>query len=245
MEDLIKLASGSEFAALFDYLPMVAFFAKNRDGVFTRCNRRFEDFHAIEPGAAAGLTDYDLHSPELASRYRAEDKRVMESGQPIPNQTWLVPDAKGMLHWWISSKVALRDRDGEVCGVAGVMFEISGTGGIAEPFARLEPALAMIHEDPSAPLRGDRMAAACHYSSSQFNRVFRQLMGQTPRQYVVRHRLEVAKRLLAQTELPLTEIAMRVGFYDASVMGKKFREFEGTTPRKYRLKLGELIRGGG
>ena len=66
-------------------------------------------------------------------------------------------------------------------------------------------------------------------------------MGQSPKQYIVRHRLELAKRLLAQTDVPLMEVAMQVGFYDASVLGKKFREHEGLTPRQYRLKLRELV----
>lgn len=229
---------------LFNYLPMVVFYSKDRDGVFTGCNRHFEELHGLSPGSAVGLTDYDLHSPEIASRYRAEDCRVMESGAPVPNQAWMVPDANGVLRWWISSKLPLRDKRGAVCGVAGVMYEISRIGGIMEPFARLGPALELIHADPAAPLGTERMAAACHFSASQFNRVFRQIMGQSPQQYLVRHRLEIAKRLLAQTDLPLAEIAMRVGFYDASVLGKKFRELEGVTPRGYRLRLRELIRGG-
>ena len=68
------------------------------------------------------------------------------------------------------------------------------------------------------------------------------MLGQSPQQYLIRHRLEIAKRLLVQTEMPLSGIACEVGFYDASVMGKYFRENEGKTPKKYRLKLGELIR---
>lgn len=229
---------------LFNYLPMVVFYSKDREGVFTRCNLHFEEMHGLPLGGGVGLTDFDLHSPEIASSYRAEDCRVMESGAPISNQTWIVPDANGVLRWWISSKLPLCDEAGAVCGVAGVMYEISRIGGIMEPFARLAPALELMHADSAVPLGTERMAAACHFSASQFNRIFRQTMGQSPQQYLVRHRLEIAKRLLAQTDLPLSEIAMRVGFYDASVLGKKFRELEGVTPRGYRLRLRELIRGG-
>ncbi len=237
--------SGEEISGLFDFLPMVSFYSKDRDGVFLRCNRRFEEEYGLQDGGAVGLTDYDLHPPEMAGRYRAEDRRVMETGNPLPNQTWMVPDGKGILHWWISSKTPLRDTSGRVCGISGVMYEISRAGGIMEPFARLEPALTMIHKDTSDPLNSERLAAACNLSTSQFNRVFRQLLGHSPQDYVLRHRLETAKQLLAQTELPPTEIAMRAGFYDASVLGKKFRQYEGTTPRQYRLRLRELVQLGG
>jgi AraC family transcriptional regulator len=74
---------------------------------------------------------------------------------------------------------------------------------------------------------------------SQFNRVFKKLMGQSPRQYIMQHRMEIAKKLLTVTNLTLTEVAIQSGFYDASELGKRFRSYEGVTPMAYRLKLQE------
>lgn len=233
---------GYDLVGLFDYLPMVVFYSKDKDGMFLRINRRFEEMHGLEHGTGVGLTDYDLFTTEIACRYRAEDKLVMDSGKPMPNRAWIVPDGKGVLHWWISSKTPLKDAQGNVCGVAGAMYEIAGVGGMMEPFARLEPALELMHGNPAEAITTDSMASACNYSVSQFNRVFRQLMGQSPKQYLVRLRLELAKGLLSQTDDPVSEIAMNVGFYDASVLGKKFRENEGLTPRQYRMKLRELVK---
>ena len=67
-------------------------------------------------------------------------------------------------------------------------------------------------------------------------------MGSSPRRYILRHRLETAKDLLARSDLPLSEIAAEAGFYDASDFGKRFREQEGLTPRQYRIKLRSMIR---
>ncbi len=231
-------------AALFDDLPMLVFYWKDAKGCFIRCNRRFEEFHGLPPGGAMGLTDHDLHDPGIAEQYRAEDMEVMRTGAPTPNRTWMVPGAKGVLRWWISRKTPVRDRNGDICGVAGVMYEISGAAGVTEPFARIEPALKLIHADDPIPLATADLAAACNYSESQFNRVFRDIMGSSPRRYVLRHRLETAKDLLARTDLPLSHIAARTGFYDASDFGRRFREQEGLTPRKYRLKLRSMIRTG-
>lgn len=229
-------------AALFDDLPMLIFYMKDKDGSFIRCNRRFEEFHGLAPGGAMGLSDRDLHAAGIADRYRAEDREVMESGKPTPNRTWMVPGAKGVLRWWVSRKTPVRDSGGTVCGVAGVMYEISDAAGVTEPFARIEPALKLIHDHDPGPLTTAQLAAACNYSESQFNRVFRSIMGSSPRRYVLRHRLETAKDLLVRTDLPLSNIAGRAGFYDASDFGKRFREQEGVTPRKYRLKLQGMIR---
>jgi PAS domain S-box-containing protein len=229
-------------AELFDELPMIVFYLKDRDGAFIRCNRRFEEFHGLPPDGALGLTDHDLHEAGIADRYRAEDMEVMKSGAPTPSRTWLVPGAKGVLRWWVSRKAPLRDGGGKIIGVAGVMYEISGAAGLTEPFARLEPALKLIHAEEPGNLSTAELAASCHYSESQFNRVFRSIMGSSPRSYVLRHRLETAKNLLARTDLPLSEIADRCGFYDASDFGKRFREEQGVTPRAYRMNLRGLIR---
>ncbi|QTN33839.1 helix-turn-helix domain-containing protein [Akkermansiaceae bacterium] len=229
-------------AVLFEDLPMLVFYMKDVDGVFIRCNRRFEQFHGLEPGGAMGLTDRDLHEAGIADRYREEDREVMETGLPSPSRTWMVPGAKGVLRWWVSRKTPVRDTDGKVIGVAGVMYEISGAAGVTEPFARIEPALKLIHGDEPGTLATAELAAACNYSESQFNRVFRGIMGRSPRRYVLRHRLETAKDLLARTDLPLSHIAARAGFYDASDFGKRFREQEGITPRRYRIRLRETLR---
>lgn len=229
-------------AELFEDLPMIVFYMKDRDGAFIRCNRRFEEFHGLPPGGALGLTDHDLHEAGIADRYRAEDMEVMKTGVPTPNRTWLVPGAKGILRWWVSRKAPLRGNEEKILGVAGVMYEISGAAGLTEPFARLEPALKRIHADEPENLSTAELAASCNYSESQFNRVFRSIMGSSPRSYVLRHRLETAKNLLARTDLPLSEIAARCGFYDASDFGKRFREQEDITPRKYRMKLRGMIR---
>lgn len=229
-------------AALFDDLPMLVFYIKDRNGAFIRCNRRFEEFHGLPPGGALGLTDHDLHEPSITERYRAEDLEVMKSGEPTPNRVWMVPGAKGVLRWWVSRKTPFRSTDGLIHGVAGVMYEISGAAGMTEPFARIEPALKRIHSDERGNISSAELAAACYYSLSQFNRVFRGIMGMPPRRYILRHRIEMTKDLLARTDLPLSEIAWRCGFHDASDFGKRFREEQCITPRAYRLKLRATIR---
>lgn len=241
MKDLSPTFSGDDIAGLFEDLPMIVFYVKDEAGVFRRCNRRFEEFHGLEPGGAIGLTDFDLHHLEIASRYRSEDKHIMETGIPVTNRTWMVPGARGVLRWWISSKNPIHANDGSVCGIAGVMYEVSGAAGITGPFSRIEPALKLIHGNEVVSLKTQELAAACNYSESQFNRVFRELMGQSPHRYVLRHRLETAKDLLSGTDLPLSEIAVQAGFYDASDFGKRFREQEGITPRQYRIKLQSMI----
>jgi hypothetical protein len=97
----------------------------------------------------------------------------MEIGKPATNRIWLVPGAKGLLRCCISDKIPTHDDAGEISGIAGVMYEICNAKGMVEPFARIEPALKLIHAGLNSFLTTAKLAATCHYSESQFNRILR------------------------------------------------------------------------
>jgi PAS domain S-box-containing protein len=240
MPTTADFSNNDVITGLFGHLPMVIFYMKDKQGRFVRCNTRFEKFHGLSRGAAIGLDDFALHQTTIASRYRSEDRKIMETGKPATNRIWLVPGANGLLRWWVSNKFPTHDSKGKISGVVGVMYEISNAQGMYEPFNRIEPALKLIHSELHSSLTTAKLATACHYSESQFNRIFRNLTGQSPRQYLLHHKIEIAKDLLARTDMPLSEIAYQSGFYDASDFGKRFREIEQTTPRQYRIQLQRL-----
>ena len=235
----------SEFAGLFNHLPMVVFWEKDLKGRFLQCNPAFGELHGVTAEKVIGKTDFDFHAPEIASGYRAEDEQVIRMGEMLANQLWMVPDRMGILHWWVSSKTPIRDKAGEVVGVAGAMYEINGAAGVMSPYSRVESALRIMHERFREALRSEELAAACHFSLSQFNRVFRSSLKQSPKAYLNRLRINASKKLLIESEIPLSEIAVEVGFYDGSEFGKRFREQEGMTPRAYRIRLREIIETGG
>jgi AraC-like DNA-binding protein len=78
------------------------------------------------------------------------------------------------------------------------------------------------------------LAAVAQTSPAYFARLFRQATGQTPHQYVIRCRIERAKRLLMETEWPIIEISHHVGFTDQSYFTAVFRKHVTTTPKAYR-----------
>jgi AraC-like DNA-binding protein len=67
-----------------------------------------------------------------------------------------------------------------------------------------------------------------------FARAFRQSFGMPPHSYLLRRRIERADRLLEQTELSLSEIALSTGFSDQSHFAKHFRRLTGMTPSTAR-----------
>lgn len=90
--------------------------------------------------------------------------------------------------------------------------------------------LAHLHENLSLEM----LAQHVGFSPYHFARLFRQTTGESPHQFVLHHRLEAAKRLLKETDLPLAQIALEVGFPNQSHFTQAFKHALGTTPRVYR-----------
>jgi len=75
-------------------------------------------------------------------------------------------------------------------------------------------------------------------SASHFSRSFQKAVGVSPHRYVVQCRVIRARELLATTQLPLTEIALTIGFADHSHFSRRFHEFIGVPPREFRRLAG-------
>lgn len=84
------------------------------------------------------------------------------------------------------------------------------------------------------PLDLARVAAVAGLSGYHFLRLFAQVTGVTPHQYLLRSRLHHAARLLAQPERSIAEIAFAVGFGDLSNFIRTFRRAAGSAPRQFR-----------
>jgi AraC-like DNA-binding protein len=79
-----------------------------------------------------------------------------------------------------------------------------------------------------------RVAKRSGLSVFHFLRLFANVLGVTPHQYLVRARLKHAARLLADEERAITDIALDVGFADLSNFVRSFRRAAGVSPREFR-----------
>ncbi|WP_245440374.1 AraC family transcriptional regulator [Neorhizobium sp. T25_13] len=99
---------------------------------------------------------------------------------------------------------------------------------------RLHRALDYIHDNLTANLSLEDMAAEAAMSRFHFVRAFTKALGRSPHQYVIHERMELAKLFLKTTPLPISAVAARVGYEDVSRFGQHFRRQTGTTPAAFR-----------
>jgi AraC family transcriptional regulator len=102
---------------------------------------------------------------------------------------------------------------------------------------KLQQAIAYINDHLTENLSLTAIAHELDMSQYYFSRLFKQSMGVSPYQYVMKQRIERAKYLLRTTPLSVEAIARQVGFSNQNQLTVQFRRFIGTTPSNYRKNL--------
>lgn len=98
-------------------------YVKDAEGRYVLINRRFEELFHVRREHMAGRTDYDVFPKEASDAFRANDRRVFESGQPVQFEE-TVPHDDG-LHHYISLKFPLSDAEGRPRAVCGISADIT------------------------------------------------------------------------------------------------------------------------
>jgi AraC family transcriptional regulator len=106
------------------------------------------------------------------------------------------------------------------------------TGGL--PRYKLREAIAYIHHHLGKEISLEAISSHLNMSQYYFCHLFKQSMGVSPYQYVLRQRIEKAKQLLKQQTLAITDVALECGFANQTHFTKHFRKLAGITPKAYR-----------
>lgn len=233
----IAIESCRQIKELFEYLPDVFFFAKDREGRFIMANQIFvERCGEVEESAIIGKNDHDYFPHDRADLYVRDDKRVMEKGESIINRVELAPDRRFSLNLFITSKIPIRDPDGKIIGLAGIARDMERSSRTLKPFAHMSAAVEFIHEHYSEAIEIPHLARISGMSLSQFERKFKDLFQLSPQHYIIEIRLNMACKLMVTTEQTISQIAHDCGFYDHSHFTRQFVKRFGITPREYQRR---------
>ncbi|WP_322742613.1 AraC family transcriptional regulator [Synechocystis salina] len=101
---------------------------------------------------------------------------------------------------------------------------------------RLQPTLDYIQNHLDQGITVEFLAGAIGMSTAYFCRFFQKEMGCSPYQFIIQQRVERAKIILLERELPISEVALRSGFSSHSQLNYHFRNLLGITPKEYRSR---------
>jgi AraC family transcriptional regulator len=125
---------------------------------------------------------------------------------------------------------------------AHLLRSYTSLGALREaPPGRLSPRQAQqvvdyIQAHLTQELSLDALAQLSGFSPYHFARLFRGALGESPHQYVLRQRVERARTLLEQPDLPLVAVALATGFANQSHLTEQFKRQLGVTPSAYRCE---------
>ncbi|WP_213806761.1 AraC family transcriptional regulator [Granulicella sp. dw_53] len=177
---------------------------------------------AAEQMGIRGFCDFDIRwslRDEQLSLLLTEMNREMKSG-------WLMGSLYGDL-LGMSLSVALIKKYGETASYIPQL-----KGGLSR--SHIRAVLGYIEENIDKDIRLEELAALSGLSLFHFARSFRESLGESPYQFILKKRMQSAKKLLVRPEWNIRQIASAIGFTDVSQFSKMFRKSTGVTPTTWR-----------
>ncbi len=99
---------------------------------------------------------------------------------------------------------------------------------------KIKEAISLIEKDYNKKIALADMARACHMSPNYFSRLFKDMTGETPFEYIINYRIEAACEMLASGSDSITEVCYSCGFNDLSYFIHIFKKHKGMSPSHYK-----------
>ncbi|NWK57401.1 AraC family transcriptional regulator [Verrucomicrobiaceae bacterium N1E253] len=232
-----RLMPGQIATALFQALPDVIFWIKDSDGRFVYVNKAFcHDVAVMEASEIIGLKDENIFPKELAAVFQRGDEEVLRSRTPMWDKSELVSNRLGQVEWRSTSKIPLCDLGGEWVGTAGISRKMGGVGPSLVPSRhhKLAVIVEAIYEHLDKRIGVTELADAAAVSVSTLERLFKEHMNTTPRQFILQVKISAACDRLINSGLQVKEIAASLGYEEHANFTRAFTKVMGMSPRSYQ-----------
>lgn len=231
------LMPGQIAPALFQALPEIVFWMKDKDGYFRYVNQAFcHEMNCTQSSDLMGKKDSDLFPLDLAKVFQKGDEQVMRTKESIWNKLELVPNRMGVIEWRLISKIPLLNIDGNCVGSAGISKKMDSLDGAFHPTPhhKLAIIVATIYEHLDKNITITKLSQSASISLSTLERLFKTHMGTTPKRFINQAKISTACEKLIQTNLQIKEIGHSLGYPEASGFTRSFQKIIGMSPRAYQ-----------
>ncbi|MEO9383666.1 AraC family transcriptional regulator [Chromobacterium phragmitis] len=223
---------------VLDLIPNAAIFVKDSQARYLSANQTLAQrcgLKSLEP--LLGRTSAEVFPAQLGLVYTAQDVKVLQDGQVLESQLELHLFKNREPGWCLTYKWPLRDRQDEIIGLIGISLDLQAASKTHPAYTRLAAVDEFIRRHFSQPVTMAELTAIAGLSTAQLERYCKKVFHLSPRQMILKARLEHAHRLLHQ-DMAITDIALRCGYTDHSAFSRQFKALTGMTPRQYRQELG-------
>jgi PAS domain S-box-containing protein len=227
-----------QMSELLDSAPGVMFCVKDMSSRYVVVNHGFaERVGKSDRRAVIGASAHELFPPELADRYEAQDRAILDTGRALRNEVELITDRQGRAGWFLTNKQpVVSPVEGVVVGVVVVSVDLRMGQQDHRGIDALASVAALATEHLGRNVEVSELAQAAGLSASQLERRMRKVFGMSPQQYLLRVRVDEAARRLTTTLEPLADVANSCGWYDQSAFTRQFTRAAGYTPGEYRSR---------
>jgi PAS domain S-box-containing protein len=226
-----------QMSELLDPAPGVMFCVKDRSSRYVVVNHGFaERVGKSDRRAVIGATAHELFPADLADRYEAQDRVILETGRAMRNEVELITDRFGEAGWFVTNKRPVMAANGAVVGVIVVSVDLRTAHQSGDGMDALASVIALARQHLARTVEVAEMATVAGLSTTQLERRMKRAFGMSPQQYLLRVRVDEATRRLTTTGEALADIAHSCGWYDQSAFTRQFTRAAGYTPGDYRAR---------
>jgi PAS domain S-box-containing protein len=140
----------NNYRTLVENLPQ-KIFLKNKNSVYLSCNENYSRDLKMRPDEITGKTDYDFYPKELAEKYQADDKRIMESGKTEDLEERYIQDGKEVIVHTV--KTPIKDEKGKIVGILGIFWDITERKHADDELEKYRERLEDLVDERTAELR--------------------------------------------------------------------------------------------
>jgi PAS domain S-box-containing protein len=136
--------SENKYRTLLENLPQ-RIFHKDRNSVYVSCNDSYAQDLKIKPEEITGKTDFEFYPKKLAEKYRADDKRVMDSVKIEEIEEQYIQEGREyVIH---TVKTPIKDEQGNVTGILGIFRDITERKRADEAFKEYTKKIEQINKE--------------------------------------------------------------------------------------------------
>lgn len=221
--------------SLFDAMADVVFFVKDSESRYLVVNHALVRRCGVRnKEALIGKKAEELFPASLAASYAAQDDLVLSGKREIHDQLELHLYPNRSPGWCLTQKIPLRDSKHNIIGMTGISRDLAMPDQRHPVYAKIAAAVRHLHQHFTQTIAMADLVKLTGLSVAQLERNFHKIFSLTPRQMMVKIRLDAASTMLAESHMNITDVAVACGYQDHSAFSRIFKATVGMTPSEYR-----------